>query len=113
MPSERGPHICLGPSATLVPLPAPQDGQTGSDSALSGKIVICGRAHPGKEKRGSHRQRREAEADRCRRRCGEQGSREMEVTGSGRGPLALEIVMRSASVTSIILPIWWKHKAPS
>lgn len=45
--------------------------------------------------------------------CGAQGSREMEVTGSGRGPLALEIVMRSASVTCIILPFWWKHKAPS
>lgn len=43
----------------LVPLPASEDGQTGSVSVLREKSMIHRRAHPGKEEREAATGRRE------------------------------------------------------
>lgn len=53
-PVGGGPGICLRLSVILVPPARPlKDGQTESDSVLSGKNVICKRANPGKKERGA------------------------------------------------------------
>lgn len=63
-PEGGGPCIYLRHSAVLVPLPASEDGQTGSDSVLGEKSVMYVRAHPGKEVGEAAMSRRDEQRDR-------------------------------------------------
>lgn len=97
-PVGGGPCICLRSSAALFPLPAPENHQTELDSVLSGRVWYVG------EPIQAGRKERQPQAeDRSRGKTVEahpwraRQQREGGERGVGRGPLAFQIMRRSAA----------------